>query len=83
MGKGGDEFARGRVPELGTVICARRQDPSAVRAKRRIIKKKGMVKGSDELARGHIPELVVFVWAYRQDPGAVGLNAAHRTGSPL
>ncbi len=34
MVKGGDELARGRIPELGGVVCAGRQDPSAVRAKR-------------------------------------------------
>ena len=35
MGKGGDELARSRIPELGGFVCARRQDPSAVRTKRR------------------------------------------------
>jgi hypothetical protein len=29
MFKGGDELARGRIPELDGVIRARRQDPSA------------------------------------------------------
>jgi hypothetical protein len=33
MSKGGKELTRGRTPELGAVILARRQDPSAVRTK--------------------------------------------------
>ena len=36
MVKGGDELARGRIPELGGFVPARRQDPSTVRAKRRV-----------------------------------------------
>ena len=79
MGKGGDEFARGRIPELGTVIRARRQDPSTVRAKNRRPPKKladrTMGKGSDELARGHIPELVGFVWPAVRIRAPSGLNA--------
>ena len=37
MGEGGDELARGRIPELGGVIRACRQDPSTVRTKRRVV----------------------------------------------
>ena len=37
MVKGGDELARGRIPELGGVVRARRQDPSTVRTKRRVL----------------------------------------------
>ena len=37
MGKGGDELARGRIPELGGFVRARRQDPSTVRTKRRAV----------------------------------------------
>ena len=33
MLKGGDELARGRIPELGGVVRACRQDPSTVRTK--------------------------------------------------
>ena len=36
MVKGGDELAGGRIPKLGGFVRARRQDPSAVRTKRRM-----------------------------------------------
>ena len=71
MVKGGNKLARGRIPELGTVIPACRQDPSAVRTKRRVIKTIWMFKGSDQLARSRIPELGGFVSARRQDPIAI------------
>ena len=61
MGKGGDELARGRIPELGGFVRARRQDPSTIRTKRRVVDTILMVKGGDELARGRIPELGGFV----------------------
>ena len=35
MGKGSDELARGRIPELGGFVRARRQDPSTIGTKRR------------------------------------------------
>ena len=65
MGKGGDELARSRIPELGGFVCARRQDPSAVRTKRRVVDTILMGKGGDELARGRIPELGGLVRACR------------------
>ena len=34
MVKGGDELARGRIPELGSFVSACRQDPSTVGTKR-------------------------------------------------
>ena len=71
MVKGGNKLARGRIPELGTVIAAGRQDPSTVRTKRRMIETFWMVKGSDQLARGRIPELGGFAPAGRQDPSTV------------
>ena len=37
MDKGGDKLARGSIPELGAVIFVRRQNPSAVRTKRRAV----------------------------------------------
>ena len=57
MVKGGEELARSRIPELGGVVCTRRQDPSAVRTKRRVVDRTLMVKGGEELARSRIPEL--------------------------
>ena len=57
MGTGGDELARGRIPELGGFVPACRQDPSAVGTKRRVVDSILMGKGGDELARGRIPEL--------------------------
>src|SRR5260370_401826 len=72
MVKGGDELARGRVPELGGVLRAGRQDPSTVRTERRVPDFILMGKGGDELARGRIPELGGFVPACGQDASAVG-----------
>ena len=71
MFKGGDELARERVPKLGAAICARGQNPSTVRAKRRVIDRILVVKGGDELARGRIPELGGFIRARRQDLSTV------------
>ena len=71
MSKGGDELARGRIPELGGLVRACRQDPSTVRTKRRVLDDTLMGKGGDELARGRIPELGSFVPACRQDPSTV------------
>ena len=56
MGEGGDQFARSRIPELGGVIRACRQNPSAVRTKRRVVDRALMSKGGDEIARSRIPE---------------------------
>ena len=53
------------------MIPACRQDPSAVRTKRRMIQTIWMFKGSDQLARGRIPEFGGFVSACRQDPSTV------------
>ena len=51
MDKGGHEFARSRIPEIGAVIFrACRQHSSTVRAKRRVKERTEMFKGSDELA---------------------------------
>ena len=44
MLKGGDELARGRIPELGGLVRACRQDPSTVRTKRRVLDTHLMVK---------------------------------------
>ena len=65
MVKGGDELARGRVPELGGVVRARRQNPSAVWAKRRVPDDALMGKGGDQFARSRIPELGGVVRACR------------------
>ena len=50
MDKGGYGFARGRIPELGGLVFARRQDPGTVGAKRRLQDLILKVKGSDQLA---------------------------------
>ena len=47
VSKRGDEFARGRIPELGGFVRARRQDPSTVGTKRRIVDPVLMIKGGD------------------------------------
>ena len=44
MVKGGDQLARGRIPELGGFVRACRQDPSAVRTKRRVVDRILMVQ---------------------------------------
>ena len=71
MVKGGHKLARGSIPELGTVIRARCQDPSTVRTKCSVLNATLMVKGSDELARGRIPELSGVVPACGQNPSTV------------
>ena len=60
MGKGGDELARDRIPELGGFVRARCQDPSAIRTKCHACNLTLMSKRGDELARGRIPELAQF-----------------------
>ena len=72
MSKGGDELARGRIPELGGIVCARRKDSSTIRTKRPLPEPTRIVKGRDELARSRIPELGGFVRACRQDSSSIG-----------
>ena len=54
--KGGEELARGRVPEVSAVIRACCQNLSAVGTERRVKGPTQTVKGGDELARSSIPE---------------------------
>ena len=58
--KGGDKVARGRIPELGSLVFACRQDPSTVRTKRRSVNPILVSKGGEQLARGRIPEFGVY-----------------------
>ena len=76
MGEGGDQFVRSRIPKLGGFVPACRQDPSTVRAKRRVFDLILMVKRGNQLAGGRIPELGGFVRARRQDPSAVRTKRA-------
>ena len=71
MGKGADQLARDRIPELGSLVCARRQDPSTVRTKRRVPDETLMIEGGYQLARGRIPELGGIVPACRHDSSTV------------
>src|SRR5258705_12576746 len=73
MVKGGDAFARGRIPEPGGVIYVRRQDPSAVRTKRPVDDtcNLGIGQGGDQLARSRIPELGGCIPARREDPSTI------------
>ena len=71
MSKGGDELARSRIPEFGGCVRACRQNPSTVRAKRRVPDETLMSEGGDELARSRIPEFGSFVPACRQDSSTV------------
>ena len=59
MVKGGDEFARSRIPEPGGVINVRRQDPSAVWTKHPVHDTYilGIGQGGEKLAGSRIPEL--------------------------
>ena len=81
MVKGGDQLARGRIPELGGFVRARRQDPSAVRTKRRVDDLILMGKGGDQLARARIPELGGFVLLAVRIRAPSGLNFASLTSS--
>ena len=71
IAQGGDQLARGRIPEPGGCVRASREDPSTIRTERRIVDPCWMVKGNDQLARSRIPELGGFVEACRQDPSTV------------
>jgi hypothetical protein len=50
MFKGSDQLARGRIPQLGGFVSARRKDPSTVRTKLRLKELILMGKGREELA---------------------------------
>jgi hypothetical protein len=50
MDKGGNELARGRIPELGGSIPARREDPSTIRAKSHVGSVKLIGKGGEQLS---------------------------------
>ena len=59
MVKGGDELARGRIPELGGVVSACSQDPSTVGTKPRIMIETGLsqpFRGSGSPFRGSVQE---------------------------
>src|SRR5260221_663494 len=71
MVEGGNKLARGRIPELGTVIRACCQDPRTVWAKSCLSDNLLMGKGGDECSRSRIPELGGVVRACRQDPSTV------------
>ena len=57
MAKGGEEVARGRIPELGAMIRACRKNPSAVRTKSRVVDLILMVKRGLNVSRKVLPEL--------------------------
>src|SRR6516164_1924533 len=71
MDKGGHKLARARIPELGTVIRARREDPSAVGAEHRFVHAILMVEGGKEFAYGSVPKLGGLVRARRENPSTV------------
>src|SRR5258708_4382128 len=72
MDKSGYGFARSRIPEIGALrFRAGRQDPSAVRTKRRVKAPTQMGKRGDELARGLIPDIDAMIRTRRQDPRTV------------
>ena len=62
MGKGGDELARARIPELSGFVLACREDPSAVRTKRRVVDRILMNKGGYVFARSRIPEIGAVIF---------------------
>src|ERR1700747_3026550 len=63
MVKGGDELARGRVPEVSAVIRACRQHPGAVRTKRRVLNSILILKRGNGFVRSRIPKLGGLVLA--------------------
>src|SRR5258708_6396227 len=69
--KGGDELARGGVPEVGAVIRACCQDPRTVWAKCCSSDNVLVSKGGDEGPRRGIPELGGMVRACCQDTSAI------------
>ena len=72
MDQGGDKLARGCIPKLGGFVHACRQDPSAVRTKRRVLNGVLMDNGGYGFARRRIPEIGTLIFgACRQDPSAV------------
>ena len=81
MVKGGHKLARRRIPELGAVIRARRQEPGTVRAERRVKERTEMCKGSDELARSRIPKVGAMIRTCRENPGAVRTKGGVLDGS--
>ena len=82
MVKGGDELARGRIPELGGLVRACRQDPSTVRTKRRVVNRILMGKGGDQACPRPHPRAWRSVSALAVRIRAPsGLNAAWLTAS--
>ena len=71
MVKGGDEFAGGRIPELGGLVPACRQDPSTVRTKRRVVDLVLMGERRRSACPRPHPRAWRFCLARRQDPSAV------------
>src|SRR5580700_9621617 len=71
MIKGSNALSRSRVPEPGSFVRTRRQDPSAIRTKRRGVDFILMAKGGDQFSRGRIPKPGSFVRTRRQDPSTV------------
>ena len=71
MTKRDDQLARGRVPELGSLVCARSQDPRTVWTKGRMIDNTLMGKGGDQLARARVPELGSLVPACREGSSTI------------
>ncbi len=51
MGKGGDELAGDRIPELGSFVPACRQDSSTIRAKGQSVERILVVKRRNELGQ--------------------------------
>ena len=69
MVKGGDQLARGGIPEFRSLIRTRRQDPSTIWTKRSVVDPILMGEGGYQLARGCPPELGAVIRAHGQDPG--------------
>ena len=81
MVKGGDQLARGRIPELGGVVRARRQDPSTVRTKRRMVDAILMAKEAMSLPEAASQSLAVLSALAVRIRAPSGLNAASLTSS--
>ena len=76
MVKGCNKLAGSRLPELCGFVCACCEDPSTVRAKRRVVDPVLMVKGAASLPEAASQSLAVLSQLALRMRAPSGLNAA-------
>ena len=79
MVKGGDELARGRIPEVSAMIRACRQDASAVSTEHRVLNGILMVKGGNGFGEAASQSLEVLSLLAVTIRAPSGLKAACKT----